>query len=62
MKPPKKNYQPSVVLRVHPELLSLADLLAARRFCSRSDVIRTGLLAELERNGLCPVPVELEPA
>jgi metal-responsive CopG/Arc/MetJ family transcriptional regulator len=44
-----------VSLQIAPSLLELVDKLAERRFTTRSEFIRQALLAEIEKQGLCPV-------
>ena len=41
--------------KVDPKLVEAVDVLCERQFRTRSDIIRQGLLKELEANGLCPV-------
>jgi metal-responsive CopG/Arc/MetJ family transcriptional regulator len=45
-----------VALKVDERLVKAIDTLADRQFRSRSDIIRQGVLKELEANGLCPTP------
>ena len=44
-----------VAVQVDEKLAQAMDILAARQFRSRSDIIRQGVIKELEANGLCPV-------
>ena len=52
MKPTKKAA--TVTLKVPEGLVAAIDILSERQYRSRSDIIRQGLLRELEANGLCP--------
>jgi metal-responsive CopG/Arc/MetJ family transcriptional regulator len=45
-----------VAVQVDEGLLKALDALAGRQFRTRSDIIRQGLLKELEAQGICPVP------
>ena len=41
--------------RVDSKLVEIIDNRAKRQFRTRSDIIRQGLLKELEAHGICPV-------
>ena len=40
--------------KVDPKLVATIDILCERQFRTRSDIIRQGLLKELEAHGLAP--------
>jgi metal-responsive CopG/Arc/MetJ family transcriptional regulator len=44
-----------VTAQVDEKLVQAMDVLGERQFRSRSDIIRQGVIKELEANGLCPV-------
>jgi Ribbon-helix-helix protein, copG family len=44
-----------VSLQISPSLLEAIDQLAKRRFTTRSEYIRQTLLADAEKQGVCPV-------
>jgi metal-responsive CopG/Arc/MetJ family transcriptional regulator len=44
-----------VHVTVSKPLLAAVDSLAARKFQSRSEVVRQALLRELEKEGVCPL-------
>ena len=44
-----------VTVKMPQSFVAAIDELAARQFRSRSDILRQGLLKELQANGLCPV-------
>jgi metal-responsive CopG/Arc/MetJ family transcriptional regulator len=56
MKPVKmKQSKQLLAVSVSTSLVAAVDSLAARKFQSRSEVVRQALLAELERQGVCPL-------
>ena len=55
-----RRYKPKtgselIQAKVDSKLLEIIDNLAKRQFRTRSDIIRQGLLKELEAHGICPV-------
>jgi hypothetical protein len=56
MKAPKAK-QPKQLLAVSisTALVAAVDSVAARKFQSRSEVVRQALLAALEKEGVCPI-------
>ena len=50
----QKTDHDTLVARLPLAMGEALDELAKRQFRTRSDVVRQALLAELERNGICP--------
>jgi hypothetical protein len=44
-----------VQAKIDHKLVEAGDVLCERQLRTRSDIIRQGILKELEANGLCPV-------
>jgi Arc/MetJ-type ribon-helix-helix transcriptional regulator len=57
MKRPTKNtpLRETVAVRIDPRLVDAIDTVADRQFRTRSDIIRQGVLKELEAHGICAV-------
>ena len=51
----RKENPETVAVKMPSTLVAAIDTLAKRQYRSRSDILRQGVIRELELNGLCPV-------